>query len=141
MAHFGEKKKFLLMFTPFTGLIKKQLFKQIQIFIRICPFSNMVRKTNFRSISVLVSEIVTFWLKREVLCEYSSKCFKTTERQSLAACGTLGEEKKFMLICTRFYWFGQKQLFKQIQFFIRICPFSNMVRKKKFSLFQCSFLR
>ena len=43
---------------------QKQLFKQIQIFLRICPFSNMGRKTNFLSISVLISEIVTFMSKK-----------------------------------------------------------------------------
>ena len=30
-----------------------------------------------------------------------------------------------------FYWFNQKQFFKQIQIFLRICPFTNLLRKKK----------
>ena len=59
------------------------------------------------------------------------KSFKTTERHSLAVCGSLYGEKLF-LIFIPFYWFDQKQLFKQIQIFLRICPFKKMVRKTKF---------
>ena len=92
----------------------------------------MVRKTNFLSISVLVSEISLLCLKRTVLYEFLQKCFKTTERHSLAVCGLLCGEKQFLLIFIRFYWFDQKHLLKQIQIFLRIWPFSNMVRKTNF---------
>ena len=89
--HCGEKQ-FLLIFIRFYWFDQKYLLKQIQIFLRIFPFSNMVRKTNFLSISVLVSEI-TFMsllcLKRTVFYEFLQKCFKTTERHSLAVCGLL----------------------------------------------------
>ena len=71
-------------------------------------------------------------LKRKVLYEFLQKCFKTTERHSLAVCGLLCGEKQFLLIFIRFYWFDQKNLLKQIQIFLRICPFSNMVRKTNF---------
>ena len=121
----GEKQ-FLLIFIPFYWFDQKQLFKQIQIFLRICPFSNMVRKTNFLSISVLVSEIVTFMSKKKSSLWISpKKCFKTTERHSLAICGSLCGEKKFLLIFIPFYWFDQKKLFKQIQIFLRICSFQT----------------
>ena len=89
----------------------------------------MVRKTNFLSISVLVSEIDSFMTKKKVLYEFLQKYIKTTERHSLAVYGSLCGEKKFLLISILYYWFVQKQLFKQIQIFLRICPFSNMVRK------------
>ena len=95
---------------------QKELFKQIQIFLRICPFSNMLSETNFLSILVLLAEIVIFGLKREVLCEFPRKSIKTTQ-------------KHFFLIFVPFQWFDQKELFKQIQIFLRICPFSNMLRK------------
>ena len=39
------------------------------------------------------------------------------------------EGKKKLLIFVHFYWFDQKQLFKQIQTFRRIWPFSNLLRK------------
>ena len=58
-------KLFLLIFIPLYMFDKKKVFKQIQIFLRICPFWNMVRKTNFLSISVLVSEIVTLMSKKK----------------------------------------------------------------------------
>ena len=71
-------------------------------------------------------------LKRIVFYEFLQKCFKTTERHSLAICGLLCGEKQFLLIFIRFDWFDQKNLLKQIQIFLRICPFSNMVRKTNF---------
>ena len=110
------------------------MFKQIQIFLRICRFPNMLRKTNFLSISVLLSELVIFCLKREVPCEFPQKCFKTTEKHSLAACVSLWGEKKFLLIFVHFYSFDQKHLFKQIQIFLRTCPFPNMFKKNFLSI-------
>ena len=74
----------------------------------------MLRKTNFLSFSVLLSEIVIFCQKREVLCEFSRKYLKTTEKQSLALCGSQWCEKHFLLIFVPIYWFDQKQLFKLI---------------------------
>ena len=122
----GEKQ-FLLIFIPFYRFVQN-LFKQIQIFLRICPFSNMVRKINFLSISVLVSEIVTFLcLKRKFLYEFLQKSFKTTERHSLVVCGSLCGEKQFLLIFILYNWFVPKQLFKQILIFLRICLFSNIM--------------
>ena len=118
----GEKH-FLLIFIPFYWFDQKQLFKQIQIFLRICRFSNIVRKTNFLSISVLISEIVTFLTNKRGSVWISQKCFKTTERHSLAVCGSLYGEKQFLLIFFPFYCFDYKHLFKQIQIFLRIFPF------------------
>ena len=57
---------------------------------------------------------------------------KKKETHSLAVCDTIWGEKQFMLIFVSFYRFDEKVLFNQIQIFLRICPFSNMVRKKKF---------
>ena len=92
----------------------------------------MVIKTNFRSFSVLVSEIVTFMYKKKVLSEFPPNNFKTTESHSLALCGSLCGEKQFLLIFIPFYLFDKKKLFKQIQIFLRIYSFSNMVRKTNF---------
>ena len=92
----------------------------------------MLSETNFLSILVLLSEIVTFWTKKEVLCEFPRKSFKTTEKHSLAVCGSVWGEKHIFLIFVPFYWFDQKELFKYIQIFPRICPFSNMLRKTNF---------
>ena len=46
-------------------------------------------------------------------------------------CLTLGK-KKFLLIFVSFYWFDQKQLFKQFQIFLGICSFSNILKKNNF---------
>ena len=40
--------------------------------------------------------------------------------------------KQFLLIFVPFYWFDQKLLFKLIQIFLRICAFSNLLRKTNF---------
>ena len=122
-----EEKLFLLIFIPFYWFNQNQSCKQIQIFLWICPFSNMVRKTNFLSISVLVSAIVTLMSKKKTSLRFPPKCFKTTERHSLAVCVPLCVEKQFLLIFIPIYWVDKKKLFKQIQIFLRICPFSNMV--------------
>ena len=87
----------MLIYVPLYWFDQKQLFQQIQISSGFAPFKHL-RKTNFLSISVLVSEIVTFIIKRKVLHELPQKCFKTTERHSLAVCGSLYGEKQFLLI-------------------------------------------
>ncbi len=65
------------MFVPFYWFDQKQLFKLIQIFLRICHFSNMVRKTNFLSISVVVSELITLLTKEKVSINF----FKNASKQ------------------------------------------------------------
>ena len=129
MAHFVEKKGFVNIY-PLLLIWSKNVFKQIQIFLRIFSFSNLVRKTYFLSISVLVSEIVTFMSKKNSYLWISPKMLQNTERHSLAICGLHCGEKQFLLIFIRFDWFDQKHLLKQIQIFLRIYPFSNMVRKR-----------
>ena len=85
----------------------------------------MLRKTNFLSFSVLLSGIATFWTKNRILCEFTRKCFKTTEKHSLAVCGSLWGEKHFLLEFVQFYWFDQKEFFKQIKILLRINPFQT----------------
>ena len=62
----------------------------------------------------------------------SRKFFKTTGKHSLAECDSFWGEKQFLLIFGPFYRFDQNQLFKQIQIFFRISPFSNLLRKTNF---------
>ena len=47
------------------------------------------------------------------------------QKDSLAECGPLFEEKFFLLIFIPFYWFDQNQLFKQIQIFLRFFSFQT----------------
>ena len=93
----------MLIFLPFYWLDQKQLFKHIQIFLRIFPLSNWLRKTNFLSISVLLSEIVTLLNKRRSFQWIAHKCIKTTEKHSLAVCGSFYGEKQFLLKFVPFY--------------------------------------
>ncbi len=134
------KNKFLLIFPTFYWFDQNQLFKQIQIYLRIYPFSNLLRKTNFLSISVLLSDIVTFLTKTRRYLWISPKKLQNNRKYSLAVCGSICGEKQFLLIFVPFYWFDQKPWFKQIQIIIRICPFSNMLIKTNVWVFQYSFL-
>ena len=121
-------KHFLLIFVPFCWFDQKKLFKQIQIFLRICPFSNLLRKTNFLSISVQVSEMSFFFIKREVFSEFHRKCFKKKGKHCLAVYGSIWGEKHFLLIFVPFYWFDQNRC--QILIFHLVCPYSNLLKKQ-----------
>ncbi len=77
----------MLIFVPFYWFDQKQLFKQVQIFLPIYPFSKLLRKINVLSISELLSEMVTFLIKRDVFSEFHQRCIKTTEKHSLTVCG------------------------------------------------------
>ena len=48
--------------------------------------------------------------------------------------------KTFFVNIFPFYWFDQKQFFKQIQIFLRICPFLNMLKKSTVMSIKFSFL-
>ena len=110
---------------PLLMVWSNQFFKQIQIFLRICHYSNMVKKKTFWVFQWSFLRVSLLCLKRKVLYEFPQKCFKTTERHSLAICGSVCGEKQFLLIFIPFFWFDQKKLFKQIQIFHRIRTFQT----------------
>ena len=80
-----------------------------------------------------------FYVKRKVLYEFPPKSFKTTERYSLAVCGSLSGENCFLLILIHFYWFDQKELFKQIQIFPGFAPFKHGKKNKLSEYFSARF--
>ena len=124
----------LLVWLKTNCLNKSKFFSEFALF-------KHGKKNILLSISVLVSEIVTFLTKKKSSLWISPKMLQKTERHSLAVCGSIYGEKHFMLIFIPFYWFDQKQLFKQIQMFLRICPFLTWQEKQTFWVFRCSFLR
>ena len=99
---YGIKTVFLTIIF-FYWFYQIQLLIQIQIFLSICLFSNMEKKNS----------------------EYFSVHFWDSHFYVLI-CGQIF----FLLTFIRFYWIDQKHLLKQIQIFLRIYPFSNMVRKR-----------
>ena len=134
MAPFEEKKVFgNLVFVQFYWLDQRQLFKQIQIYLRIFSFSNLLRKTNFLSISVLLSEIVTFLTKKRFFSEFPKKCFKTTEKHNLVVCGSFWGEKHFLFIFVQFYCFELKGLCTTNPNFHRDLLLFKLVEKNKLS--------
>ena len=110
---------------PLLMVWSNQFFKQIQIFLRICTIQTWLKKKKFWVFQWWFLRLSLLCLKRKVLYEFPQKCFKTTERHSLAICGSVCGEKKFLLIFIPFFWFDQKKLFKQIQIFHRIRTFQT----------------
>ena len=96
------EKQFLLIFVPFYWFDQKQLFKQIQIFLRICPFKHGKKNQVCDYFSARLWDSLALCLKRKLLYEFSQKFFKTTEGYSLAVCGSLCGEKQFLLIFNPF---------------------------------------
>ena len=76
---------------------KKQLFKQIQILLRIWPFSNLLRETNFPSISVLLSEIVIFLTKKRSFQWISPKMLQNN-REAYFSCMWLILRRKTVFV-------------------------------------------
>ena len=73
-----------------------------------------------------------FDLKEKFSLNFPKNTSKQQKSMSLAVSDSIWGEKQFLLILIPFYRFDQKQLFKQTQIFLMICPFSNMVRKTNF---------
>ena len=97
------------------------------------------KKKNFWVFQCSFLRLSVFWLKREFLYDLIPKSFKTTERYSLAVCGSLCGEKQFLLIFIPFYLFEQKSLFKKILIFLRICPFQTWSKKFSSEYFSARF--
>ena len=92
----------------------------------------MVTKTKFLGISVLVSEIATFLTKKRSSLWISPKILQNnTKALFISMWLTLWRKTVFFNIYPLLLVWS-KQFFKQIQIFLRICPFSNMVRKTNF---------
>ena len=73
-----------------------------------------------------------FISKKKFFSEFPQKCFKTTERHSLAVCGSLCGEKPFLLIFIPFYSFNERKVVKTNLNFSLDLHLSNMVRKTNF---------
>ena len=50
---------------------------------------------------------------------------KTTERHSLAVCGSFCGEKQFLLIFIPFYWFEKKSCLNKFKFSSGFAPFKH----------------
>ena len=129
------KKQLLLLFIPFYLFHQKRCLNKSNFSSGFALFKHGRKNKLSEYFSVRFWDSHFFGIKREVLCEFSQKYFKRTERHSLTVCGRYWGEKHFLLIFFPFYWFNQKELLKQIQIFLRISPFSNMVRKTNFLSF------
>ena len=130
----------MLLFILFYWFVKKKVFKQIQIFLRIFPpFSYMVRKTNWQSISMLLSAISHFYVKRKVLYEFPPKHFKTTEWHGLAVYSSLTGEKQFLLIFNPFYWFDQKKSLNNSKISSGFAPLKQAKKNKLSEYFSARF--
>ena len=67
----------------------------------ICPFKHGKKKKISEYFSACFLR-VTFMSKNKVVYGFPQKCFKTTERHSLAVCVSLCGEKQFLLMIITF---------------------------------------
>ena len=118
------RKTVLLIFTLYHGWLKKSCLNKSKFSSRFAPFQTWQEKKLAEYFSACFCDS-HFYVKRKVLYEFTPKCFKTTERHSLAVCDLLCVEKEFLFIFIPFYWFNQKQLFKQIQIFFRFASIKH----------------
>ena len=115
----------------FTGLIKISSLNKPKFSSCYSPIQTFKEKksSEYFSASFWDSHLLT---KKGIFSELARKCFKTTKKHSLTVGYSLWGEKRFLLIFVSFYWVDQKKLFKQIQIYLRICSFSNLIRKTNF---------
>ena len=92
----------------------------------------MVRKTNFQSFSVLVSEISPFLTKKRSSLWISPKLLQNNTTALFISMWLTMRRKTVFVDIYPLLLVWSKQFFKQNQIFLRICPFSNMVRKTNF---------
>ena len=98
------RKSIFLIIIPFYWFNKKNWFKQIQIFPEFALFKH-VKKNKLSEFFSACFWGSHFKSKKKLFLWILHKCFKTTERHSLAVCGSLCGEKYFLLIYIPFYWF------------------------------------
>ena len=82
-----------------------------------------------------------FWLKSVVFSEFLPKCFKITEKHSLAVCGSFWGVKPFLLIIIPFYRFDQKSCLNKSKFPQDLPLFKLVKKKQTLWVFLCTFLR
>ena len=93
------------------------------------PLFKYCKKKKLPEYFTALFEIVTFLSKKKSSLWISPKMLQNNRKTWFSSiCLTLWR-KIFLVIFILYYWFVQKKLFKQIQIFLRIFPFSNMVRK------------
>ncbi len=91
------------------------------------------------SFQLLHSEMVIFWLKREVFSQFPRKYFIKQEKISLAVCGSIWWGKTFFVIFVPFHWFNQKSCFIQTKFSSGFSPFQTCWEKIISENFWASF--
>ena len=123
------RKTVLIVFIRFYWFDQKSCLNKSKFSTGVAPFKHGKKNKLSEYFSARFWDS-HFMHKKKVLYEFPQKCFKTTERHSLAVCLSLCGEKQFWLIFIPFNCFDQKHLFKQIQISLRIFPFSYVVRKK-----------
>ena len=116
-----EKNSFCKYLSAFTDFIKYSCLNKSKFSSGFSLFKHGKKKILSEYFSPRFWD-VTFMSKKNSFLWISPKMLQNNRK----ACG----EKQFLLIFIRFDWFDQKHLLKQIQIFLRIYPFSNMVRKR-----------
>ena len=138
---FWGEKQILLIFVPFYYFEQKGLFKQILIFHLDLPLYKLVKKNKLSEYFSATFRDASFLTKKRGFQWISSIILQINRKAQFSCIWLTLRRETVLLIFVPFYWFDQKQLFNQIQIFLTICPFINLLRKTTFWVFLCSFPR
>ena len=120
---FGEKQ-FLLIFIPFYWFDQKKCLNKSKFYSGFSPFKHGKKNNLFEYFSAGYWDS-QFYIQKEKFSMNPPKMLQNNRKHSLAVCGSLCGEKRFLLMFIPFNWFDQKKLFKQIQNILSICPFQT----------------
>ena len=93
----------------------------------------------FLRISVLVSEIVTFLTKKIISLWISSKMLQNYKRNSLAVCGSIWGEKRFLLYLSHFTGLIKNSCLNKSKFSSGFVPFKHGEKNKLSGFFGAHF--
>ena len=113
----------MFKFIPFYWFDQKSCLNKSKFSSGFSPFQTWYEKTNFLNISVIVTESITFISKKKNFYEFLQKCFKTTDRHSLAVCGSICRENRFLLIFILFTGLFKNNCLNKSKFSVRIFAF------------------
>ena len=134
-----REKQFLLIFIPLTDLIKNSCLNKSKFFSGFFHFKHG-KKNKLSEYFIAVSEIATFLTKKRSSLWIPQKFFKTTERYSLAVCGSLCGEKQFFLNLTHFTGFFEYNCSNKSKFSSGFAPFKYAKKNKLSEYFTARFL-
>ena len=116
------EKEFVLIFIPFDRFVQKSCLNKSIFSTGFASFKHGKKNKLSEYFSARFWDRL-FWLKRKVLYDFLQNYFSTTERHSLAQCGSLCWEKQFFYYLSSFTGLFQKSCLNKSKFSSGFAPF------------------